>query len=46
MSDEALSNIEYWEQFHQVAAAAGAPLRRIDRPLRDTNYWVTDYPAR
>ncbi len=40
LSDTALSNIDYWEAFHKAAVAAGAPLRRIDRPLKDTNYWV------
>lgn len=44
LSDVALSNIEYWDQFHKVAAAAGAPLRKIDRPLKDTNYWVPIAP--
>lgn len=41
LSKVALSNIDYWEQFHRAALEAGAPLRRIDRPLKDTNYWVT-----
>ena len=40
LSDVALSNIEYWGLFHKAAIAAGAPLRRIERPLKDTNYWV------
>lgn len=40
LSDIALSNIDYWEAFHKAAMAAGAPLRKIDRPLKDTNYWV------
>ncbi|USU03884.1 DUF4268 domain-containing protein [Sphingomonadaceae bacterium OTU29LAMAA1] len=40
LSEVALSNIDYWTMFHETAAAAGAPLRRVDRPLKDTNYWV------
>ena len=36
----ALSNLDYWEAFHKAAVAAGAPLRRAKRPLKDTNYWV------
>ena len=44
LSDTALSNIEYWNAFHEAAAAAGAPLRRIERPLKDTNYWVPIAP--
>lgn len=40
LSAVAISNIEYWDHFHRAAMAAGAPLRRIDRPLKDTNYWV------
>ncbi|HET7709212.1 MAG TPA: DUF4268 domain-containing protein [Sphingomicrobium sp.] len=44
LSDIALSNIEYWDAFHKVAVAAGAPLRKIDKPLKDTNYWVQIAP--
>lgn len=40
LSEIALSNIDYWDAFHKAAIAAGAPLRKIDRPLKDTNYWV------
>lgn len=40
LSEIALSNIDYWEAFHVAAGIAGAPLRKIDRPLKDTNYWV------
>lgn len=40
LSDQALSNIEYWEAFHKTAGLSGAPLRKVDRPLKDTTYWV------
>ena len=40
LSEVALNNLEYWAAFHKAAIEAGAPLRRIERPLKDTNYWV------
>lgn len=40
ISDTALSNIDYWDAFHKAAIAAGAPLRKSDRPLKDTNYFA------
>lgn len=44
LSEIALSNIDYWDAFHKVAVAAGAPLRKTDKPLKDTNYWVQIAP--
>lgn len=44
LSALALSNIDYWAAFHDAAVVADAPLRRIDKPLKDTNYWVPIAP--
>ena len=40
LSERALSNIDYWDAFHKAAVAAGAPARKSEKPLKDTNYWV------
>lgn len=40
LSEYAASNLKFWPAFHDQLAAAGGPLRKTGRPLKDSNYWA------
>jgi len=40
LSERTQLNIEFWDQFHKAAVAAGGPTRKTDSPLKDKTYWA------
>ena len=39
LSEYSASNLQFWESFHEQLVEAGGAGRRINRPLKDANYW-------
>lgn len=39
-SEYSSSNLEFWAPFHDLLAEAGGPVRKVNRPLKDSNYWA------
>lgn len=39
-SEYSASNLRFWAAFHDRLRQEGGPLRKTDRPLKDSNYWA------